>query len=127
MGRACMVLNRFGRPHKDDLELLAPIYQCCLIRASTLEKIVDFASATVETGRKPTSGDRPSLSQAISRSLESDAIHGVLNRGHLAALDRRIRTVAIIVYDCLNRTLGSVGGARLDENVVRKIVVDDGF
>ena len=118
--------NRFGRPRKDDIELLAPIYQCCLIRASTLEKVVNFASAAA-TGHH---GNHMSLSQAISKSLKNDVIDGVLNNGHLAALDRRIKTLAIIVYDCLNRTLtaeGSVDKTRLDLNIVRRIVVDDGF
>lgn len=87
--------------------------------------MVNFVSATLS--QKPT---ELSLSQALNRSLAGDVIDGVLHDGHLAALDRRIKTVAIIVYDCLNRTLtanGDVNRKQFDDHSFRRIVVDDGF
>lgn len=66
----------------------------------------------------------------MSRSLEGDAIKHVLNNQHLAALDRRILKVAIIVHNCLNQTLAAIESAdksRLYERAIREVVIDDGF
>jgi len=60
----------------------------------------------------------------MRRSLSSDVISGVLNSAHLAALDRRVRLVSLVVYDCLNRRglLRNVGSRDF-----RPVVIDDGF
>jgi Golgi casein kinase, C-terminal, Fam20 len=86
-----------------------------MIRASTLEKIVQFAGLTSENA--------PLLSDMMRQSLTSDVIKGVLNDNHLMALDRRVRAVAIIVFDCINRTLTETG--KVDS--WRQVVLDDGF
>jgi len=109
---------RFGRARKDDVQLLAPIYQCCVIRASTFIKLVRFLVADYATRNGTGSGQ--SLSAAMRESLSADVISGVLNAAHLTALDRRIRLIAVLVYDCLiNR-----GPKSRD---FRRVVIDDGF
>lgn len=75
-------------------------------------------------------GDQLSLSRALNQSLAGDVIDGVLHNGHLVALDRRIKTVAIILYDCLNRTLtpkGGVDSMKFNDISFRTVVIDDGF
>jgi len=56
----------------------------------------------------------------MRESLADDVISGVLNEVHLAALDRRIRIIALLVYDCLNRD----SAASRDFS---RVVIDDGF
>jgi len=62
----------------------------------------------------------------MSASLARDVIPGILNDGHLRALDRRLKIIALLLYDCLNRTAAAtpVGGER---NGFRNVIVDDGF
>ena len=105
------------------MQLLAPIFQCCTIRASTLAKVVrfllgDLAATSTGTGSRNGSSGR-SLSAAMRESLSGDAIPGVLNAAHLTALDRRIRLTALVVYDCLRRNSASPDFSQ--------VVVDDGF
>jgi len=69
------------------------------------------------------SGNHMSLSQAISQSLENDVIDSVLNAGHLASFNWRIKTVTIIADRrlCLKTTQSTVGNedkTRLDANVI---------
>ena len=55
----------------------------------------------------------------MRESLSDDVISGVLNAAHLSALDRRVRLIALVVYDCLERHSASTDFSR--------VVVDDGF
>lgn len=59
-----------------------------------------------------------SLSVAMRASLAGDVIPSVLNAAHLTALDRRVRTIALLLYHCLQRDTTSD---------FRQVVVDDGF
>jgi len=88
-----------------------------VIRASTFTKLVRFLVADHAT--RTGTGSGLSLSAAMRDSLSADAIPGVLNEAHLAALDRRVRTIAVLVYHCLNRDHGS--------RDFRNVVIDDGF
>jgi len=56
----------------------------------------------------------------MRESLANDVISGVLNEQHLAALDRRIRMIAALVYDCLERD-------PTRSRDFRRVVIDDGF
>ena len=109
---------RFGRARKDDVQLLAPIFQCCVIRASTLVKLVRFlvADHVIDTE----TGSGRSLSAAMRESLSNDVISGVLNSAHLAALDRRVRLIALVIYDCLERQSE-------ESRDFSRVVIDDGF
>jgi len=55
----------------------------------------------------------------MRESLSDDVIPGVLNAAHLAALDRRIRVVGLLLYDCLDR--------HSESRDFRRVVIDDGF
>ncbi|XP_030369881.1 extracellular serine/threonine protein CG31145 isoform X1 [Scaptodrosophila lebanonensis] len=81
----------FGRPFHDELSILAPVLQCCLIRKSTLVKLLEF-----HNGPKP-------LSQLMRESLSYDPISPVLWEPHLEALDRRTGIILQSIRDCIKR------------------------
>uniref|UniRef100_A0A182N4U7 Fam20C domain-containing protein n=1 Tax=Anopheles dirus TaxID=7168 RepID=A0A182N4U7_9DIPT len=82
----------FGKPFHDELSILAPVLQCCLIRASTLETLLRFHN-----------GPR-SLSEAMRESMGVDPIAPVLWEPHLTALDRRVAIVLQAVRDCIHKS-----------------------
>ena len=73
---------RFGRAHDDIVDILAPLYQCCMIRYSTLKRLFAFQSNPEER-----------LSQLMKRSLSEDLLPDILTPAHLRALDRRVRII----------------------------------
>lgn len=91
----------FGRPNHDEISILAPIYQCCLFRQSTLVRLVHL-----HQGPKR-------LSQVMRESLSLDSLSPVLIEPHLMALDRRLQTVLKIVRNCV------------DSKGFREVVIDD--
>uniref|UniRef100_A0A182RXI1 Fam20C domain-containing protein n=1 Tax=Anopheles funestus TaxID=62324 RepID=A0A182RXI1_ANOFN len=82
----------FGKPFHDELSILAPVLQCCLIRASTLETLLRF-----HNGPK-------ALSEAMRESMAIDPIAPVLWEPHLTALDRRVAIVLQAVRDCIRKS-----------------------
>lgn len=79
----------FGRPFHDEYPILAPVMQCCMIRASTLKTLLEF-----HTGKKK-------LSQAMRESMADDAAAPVLWEPNLDALDRRVVVVLQSIRECL--------------------------
>merc|ERR1711962_1734834 len=67
----------FGRSGHDELSILAPLYQCCLVRSSTVEMLLSY-----HTG--------PSLSSTLTNVMAADPISPVPEDKHLLALDRRL-------------------------------------
>ncbi|KAF6199042.1 hypothetical protein GE061_007067 [Apolygus lucorum] len=96
----------FGRPFDDELTILAPLLQCCVIRSSTLETLLRF-----HTGEKR-------LSDAMRESMASDPVAPVLWEPHLVALDRRVGKILSAVRDCLSKTTSD------DSELPKSIVVD---
>lgn len=80
----------FGRSSHDEMSILAPLYQCCVIRQSTVSMLLSY-----HTG--PTS-----LGAALNKSLSSDPINPVLTNQHLDAVDRRVGLVLQVVRECLD-------------------------
>ncbi|XP_017475344.1 PREDICTED: extracellular serine/threonine protein CG31145 [Rhagoletis zephyria] len=81
----------FGKAFHDELTILAPLLQCCMIRTSTLTRILEF-----HNGPKP-------LSQLLRDSMSVDPVRPVLWEPHLAALDRRITIILNGVRDCIKK------------------------
>ena len=81
----------FGRPFHDEISILAPILQCCMIRQSTLGTLLKFHNGPV------------SLSASLRKSMANDPVAPVLWEPHLIALDRRVRVILQAIRDCLNR------------------------
>ncbi|ELU08369.1 hypothetical protein CAPTEDRAFT_181850 [Capitella teleta] len=95
----------FGKAHHDELSILAPIYQCCIFRHSTLEKLLEFHTGPV------------SLSTAVDKSLQRDLLRDILTPQHLTALDRRVKIILKTVSDCVEAS----NGRPYD------VIKDDGF
>ncbi|XP_048248373.1 extracellular serine/threonine protein kinase FAM20C-like [Haliotis rufescens] len=81
----------FGKTKHDEMSILAPISQCCLIRHSTFIKLVKLY-------RGP-----ESLSTVMRRVLAVDMVSPVLLDPFLDSLDRRVMKVLHMVMDCVNR------------------------
>lgn len=81
----------FGKPFHDEISILAPIYQCCLIRHSTLDTLLRFHRGPQH------------LSDAMRSSMSVDPITPILWEPHLVALDRRVNIVLQIVRECVEK------------------------
>ncbi|XP_053181726.1 extracellular serine/threonine protein kinase FAM20C-like [Scomber japonicus] len=81
----------FGRHSKDEPSILTPLKQCCRIRRSTLLRLHLLSLPQY------------CLSDVMRASLSHDPLHSVaplLSEPHLAALDRRLKTVLETVSHC---------------------------
>lgn len=81
----------FGRPFHDELSILAPLLQCCMIRQSTLETLLRFHNGPVR------------LSEAMRLSMAKDPVAPILWEPHLQALDRRVEIILKAIRDCLQK------------------------
>uniref|UniRef100_A0A8C5R4B4 FAM20A golgi associated secretory pathway pseudokinase n=1 Tax=Leptobrachium leishanense TaxID=445787 RepID=A0A8C5R4B4_9ANUR len=79
----------FGRPFVDELSILAPLYQCCLVKEDTWLRLKLF---TLNEYR---------LSDVMRESLQNDRLRDVLTESHLVALDRRLQKVLEVVDQCV--------------------------
>ncbi|KAK2189595.1 hypothetical protein NP493_101g01004 [Ridgeia piscesae] len=93
----------FGKPHYDDLTILAPVTQCCLIRYSTLRRLLGFLRS------------QTTLAQRMRQSMARDKLAPILTEPHLTALNRRLIVVLQVVYNCTTKRR------------TRDVIVDDGF
>lgn len=82
----------FGKPFHDEVSILAPLLQCCEIRASTLKTLLHY-----HNGPK-------SLSTAMHEAMFDDPVAPVLWTPHLTALNRRIAIILSGVRDCIEKT-----------------------
>lgn len=81
----------FGKPFHDEVSILAPVYQCCLIRHSTLASLLRY-----HTGPHR-------LSEAMRSSLSVDPVNPVLWEPHLIALDRRLNIILQVIRECVEK------------------------
>ena len=107
----------FGRASHDEMSILAPLYQCCLVRGSTLARLLELQAG-------------PPLSTLLAASLAGDPISPVLTPPHLAALDRRVGLVLATLRDCLTAAPAPntviISSDLLYRNVKPDQPVDDG-
>ncbi|KAJ8728266.1 hypothetical protein PYW08_016651 [Mythimna loreyi] len=80
----------FGKAFHDELSILAPLLQCCLVRHTTLSALLKFHNGV-------------SLSKVLRESLKRDPVDPVLWEPHLAALDRRIVIILDAVRKCIDK------------------------
>ena len=71
----------FGRPNHDEVSILAPLYQCCMLRSSTLSALLRFHTGPL------------SLGQALRQSTRADPVYPILVEPHFRAVDRRVGIV----------------------------------
>lgn len=86
-----LILNRFGQSGNDEISILAPIQQCCMIRSSTLQRLLNFHNRSFDNRR---------LSDLMRSSLNRDPLAPILNEKHLLALDRRIAIILDTIREC---------------------------
>ncbi|XP_015274656.1 PREDICTED: extracellular serine/threonine protein kinase FAM20C-like [Gekko japonicus] len=79
----------FGRHSHDELSILAPLQQCCIIKKSTFLRLQLLATEPYR------------LSDVMRESLAADHLSPVLSEPHLRALDRRLQKVLAVVKSCL--------------------------
>lgn len=79
----------FGKAFHDELSILAPLTQCCTVRAATVETLLRFHNGPTK------------LSKAMEEAMTGDPVAPVLWRPHLDALDRRVDIVLRSVRHCL--------------------------
>ncbi|XP_017273726.1 pseudokinase FAM20A [Kryptolebias marmoratus] len=81
----------FGKHSHDELSILAPLSQCCMIKRSTLLRLQLLARSEFR------------LSDVMRESLLRDSLLPVLTEPHLLALDRRLQKVLRAVQRCVRR------------------------
>nr|XP_040032668.1 pseudokinase FAM20A [Gasterosteus aculeatus aculeatus] len=81
----------FGKHSLDEMSILAPLSQCCMIKRSTLLRLRLLARPEFR------------LSDVMRESLEGDSLRPILTEPHLSALDRRLQKVLRTVQRCVRR------------------------
>uniref|UniRef100_A0A8C1IXY6 FAM20A golgi associated secretory pathway pseudokinase n=1 Tax=Cyprinus carpio TaxID=7962 RepID=A0A8C1IXY6_CYPCA len=81
----------FGRHSHDEMSILAPLTQCCMIKRSTLFRLKLLAQSEYR------------LSDVMRESLSRDPLTPVLTEDHLQALDRRLGQVLRTVGKCVKK------------------------
>ncbi|XP_051968274.1 pseudokinase FAM20A-like [Xyrauchen texanus] len=79
----------FGRHSHDEMSILAPLTQCCMIKRSTLLRLELLARSEYR------------LSDIMRESLSRDTLTQILTEAHLQALDRRLEQVLGTVGKCV--------------------------
>ncbi|KAG5326230.1 XYLK xylosylkinase, partial [Pseudoatta argentina] len=82
-----------GNPDVDHLDILAPLYQCCMIHKTTWDRLRLFSGG--------------SLGIALGRLLAHEAVMSdvspLIAKAHLNAMDRRLLTVYAVIENCLKK------------------------
>ncbi|CAH1645408.1 unnamed protein product [Spodoptera littoralis] len=80
----------FGKAFHDELSILAPLLQCCLVRHTTLSLLLKFHNGVP-------------LSKVLRESLKLDPVNPILWEPHLVALDRRVLIILDAIRNCVNK------------------------
>ncbi|XP_047995160.1 extracellular serine/threonine protein CG31145-like [Leguminivora glycinivorella] len=94
----------FGKAFHDELSILAPLLQCCLVRQTTLATLLKFHNG------KP-------LSSSLRDAMKVDPVSPVLWEPHMAALDRRTAIILDAIRKCVQKS-----EAPVDNNDVNDFV-----
>lgn len=81
----------FGRTDIDDDDILMPLRQCCVIRPSTLAKLLQFYA-----GPK-------GLTETFHESLSKDPTAPILAFKHYNALERRLHKIMQYILECMDK------------------------
>lgn len=95
--------TRWGKIARDEIDILAPLYQCCIVRYSTLQKLLLFDMGPLK------------LSKLLDASTSRDPLYPILTEGHLIAADRRVKIILKEIQKCIQ------------EHSWNEVVLDDGF
>ncbi|XP_022643938.1 glycosaminoglycan xylosylkinase-like isoform X2 [Varroa destructor] len=75
----------FGNPYEDDFSILAPLYQCCLLRNQTYHRLAMFVGK---------------LGAGLERMTREDPLYPLLTQDHFDAIDRRLKLVLGTLLYC---------------------------
>lgn len=78
----------FGNPNLDELSILAPLRQCCLIRLSTFERL-----ATLKSGL---------LTKLLIEALKTEKLAPILHKKHIEAINRRMPIIFQAIQTCVS-------------------------
>uniref|UniRef100_A0A336N1B6 CSON004425 protein n=1 Tax=Culicoides sonorensis TaxID=179676 RepID=A0A336N1B6_CULSO len=76
----------FGNAHIDHIDILAPLYQCCMIRKTTYTRLMYFTGG--------------SLSDTLKELTKTDPLYPLLTEDHYVALEKRLLNVFATVELC---------------------------
>ncbi|XP_073499435.1 glycosaminoglycan xylosylkinase [Phyllobates terribilis] len=79
----------FGNPSMDERSILAPLYQCCIVRVSTWNRLSHLKHGT--------------LRSALHSATSHDPIYPFLSDAHLEALERRLQGIIGTVQQCIDQ------------------------
>jgi hypothetical protein len=77
----------FGNPHHDELSILAPLKQCCLLRKSTFDRLVELRGGL--------------MTKLLIEATKNDPISPILHKKHIEAINRRMPIVFQTLMDCV--------------------------
>ncbi|KAL1449065.1 hypothetical protein WDU94_000301 [Cyamophila willieti] len=87
----------FGHPHQDSLDVLAPLYQCCVLRSATYNKLVQLRGGLLTKTLKL-------LSKHSACRLSSK--EEVLTEAQWRGMERRLNLVYATVNYCMRKHHG---------------------
>lgn len=91
----------FGKIYSDEMSVLAPLRQCCLMRYSTYERLKYLYLNKFST--------------LLDASLRFDPLYPVLTDGHYKAVDRRLSHIIYQLIECTRRYKP------------HEVIIDDGY
>lgn len=79
----------FGNPFVDHIDILAPLYQCCMIRKTTWERLQILSGGA--------------LTDILNELTKYDLLYPLLTNLHLEAMERRLLNVFASVEICVEK------------------------
>lgn len=80
-----------GNPDVDHFDILAPLYQCCMIHKTTWDRLKLFSGGTLSIA----------LGKLVEHESEISGVQPLITEAHLSAMDRRLLTIYAVVEYCL--------------------------
>ena len=110
-------INRFGKFYDDDINCLAPLVQCCMVRLTTVQRLVRMYSGPL------------SLGALINNTLNTDPVSPVLIQPQLNALDRRLTKLLKEISQCLHTPeIVYDNGEEVERmRTISDVIIDDGY
>ncbi|XP_031617546.1 glycosaminoglycan xylosylkinase homolog [Contarinia nasturtii] len=79
----------FGNPNVDHIDILAPVYQCCVLRKSTWDRLLFFSGGT--------------MIELLDQLSKRDLLYPLLTGEHYKAIERRLLMVYAAIETCFDR------------------------
>lgn len=91
----------FGRQYSDEMSILVPVRQCCLVRFTTLERLRYLWANN--------------FAKMLDDSMKLDPLYPILTMGHLVAVERRLCIVLNELSQCVEKFQAV------------NVIIDDGY